>query len=238
MARRKDYQQLCKGVQRLAAASVVRIMKHFSKKSSLISSLEKPENLRYFQDSKRQRRRGAGDTLLSLLPPRKKNYVSSSSTTVMMLGTPLVLWWTWPQANRLICAIGLNRQGMRCSGGQLYYHRGQTFFFSKNPKTFMMVGSLGNCWLYQEKSKVTTSRFFKSQIVLRCARLFATRRQSSIEEIVEKELHMTSPTPCRLMDLGVRPSARLFTKIFSDKWFFILFCHFGLCNGEEGAKNL
>ena len=52
MARRKDYQQLCKGVQRLAAASVVRIMKHFSKKSSLISSLEKPENLRYFQDSK------------------------------------------------------------------------------------------------------------------------------------------------------------------------------------------
>ena len=111
MARRKDYQQLCKGVQRLAAASVVRIMKHFSKKSSLISSLEKPENLRYFQDSKRQRRREAGDTLLSLLPPRKKNYVSSSSTTVMMLGTPLVLWWTWPQANRLICAIGLNRQG-------------------------------------------------------------------------------------------------------------------------------
>ena len=91
------------------------------------------------------------------------------------------------------------------------------FFFSKNPKTLMMVGSLGNCWLYQEKSKVTTSRFFKSQIVLRCARLFATRRQSSIEEIVEKELHMTSPTPCRLMDLGVRPSARLFTKIFSDK---------------------
>ena len=113
----------------------------------------------------------------------------------------------WPQSAR---------DALQRRSTLLPYHRGQTFF-SKNPKTFMMVGSLGNCWLYQEKSKVTTSRFFKSQIVLRCARLFATRRQSSIEEIVEKELHMTSPTPCRLMDLGVRPSARLFTKIFSDK---------------------
>ena len=54
MARRKDYQQLCKGVQRLAAASVVRIMKHFSKKSSLISSHFEAV-LRYFFSSEKMK---------------------------------------------------------------------------------------------------------------------------------------------------------------------------------------